>query len=160
MIDHCGGLRQAGSGSLGCTSAKAFQVNLVHSPYEHNNPRYLLLLATMGSKKKTKKGASQLPPVEPPPAVQDDDLMDDLFAQLDSKDQTVQAESAAVINEMSLNDAVDDAETKAKQDSKSRHKARMVCDFARNLRRSRFLINSPLGEKSCSFGGEIRPFRY
>ncbi|TCD69746.1 hypothetical protein EIP91_006513 [Steccherinum ochraceum] len=55
------------------------------------------------------------PVTSPPPPVppEDDELMDDLFAQLDSKDQNVQAESAAVINEM-------------QQDSKSRHKARQA----------------------------------
>lgn len=117
-------------------------------------------LTIMGSKKnKTKKITSQLPPIEQPPIAHDDDLMDDLFAQLDSQNQTVQAESAAVINEININSGVDDTEAKHKQDSKSRHKARMVCDHARNLRTDRCLINLLLGEESCSFSGEILPFR-
>ena len=63
-----------------------------------------------------------------PSEVQDDDLMDDLCSQLDSKDQNVQAESAAVITEMQVHQPVPDPRTK--QDSKSRHKARQVRTIA------------------------------
>ncbi len=37
-----------------------------------------------------------------PPEVDDDDLMNDLMAQLDSRDGTVRAESAAVLQDMTL----------------------------------------------------------
>ena len=61
----------------------------------------------------------------------DDDLMNDLLAQLDSRDQNVQMESAQVLNEMNLNEKADKIEaTTSKQDSKSRFKARQVCPFS------------------------------
>lgn len=60
------------------------------------------------------------------PVMDDDELMDDLLAQLDSKNKTVQAESATVINEMQLNDVANQIEKSSKTDSKSRHKARQV----------------------------------
>lgn len=56
----------------------------------------------------------------------DEDLMEDLMAQLDSKDKTVQEESATVLNEMQLNQVADQIEKSKKQDSKSRHQARQV----------------------------------
>lgn len=61
----------------------------------------------------------------------DEDLMDDLMAQLDSNDQTVQAESAVVLNEMQIKQAADTPPPATpKQDSKSRHKARQVRIYA------------------------------
>lgn len=59
----------------------------------------------------------------------DEELMDDLMAQLDSRDQTVQSESANVLNEMQINKQVDIAESLGqKQDPKSRYLARQVSD--------------------------------
>lgn len=56
----------------------------------------------------------------------DDDLMNELVAQLDSRDTTVQSESAAVLNQMQLNTQADAIETTGRQDAKSRFKARQV----------------------------------
>ncbi|KAJ7097970.1 cysteine proteinase [Mycena belliarum] len=56
----------------------------------------------------------------------DNELMDDLLAQLDSRDETVQQESANVINEMQINQTADASETASKQDPKSRFRARQV----------------------------------
>jgi hypothetical protein len=57
-----------------------------------------------GSKKnKLKKSQSPLKTTETPPQVlanDDDDLMNVLFAQLDSRNPTVQAESATIIKEI------------------------------------------------------------
>ncbi|PBK78104.1 cysteine proteinase [Armillaria solidipes] len=53
-------------------------------------------------KSKLRKAGNGLPPPPPPPEVDDDDLMNDLMAQLDSRDGTVRAESAAVLQDMTL----------------------------------------------------------
>ncbi|KAH8106703.1 hypothetical protein BXZ70DRAFT_1003623 [Cristinia sonorae] len=81
----------------------------------------------MGSKRNKIKKMLSPANSPPPPSVspEDDDLMDDLFAQLDSKDQTVQAESATVISEMQLNQTVN-LDSSGKQDSKARHRARQA----------------------------------
>ncbi|KAH9484293.1 OVARIAN TUMOR DOMAIN-containing deubiquitinating enzyme 5 [Psilocybe cubensis] len=78
-----------------------------------------------GSKKNRKKPISPLPPTE---IMNEDDseLMDDLLAQLDSRDQVVQAESASVLNEMNLNAQADSIEASSRQDAKSRFKARQA----------------------------------
>jgi hypothetical protein len=75
-----------------------------------------------GSKRaKLKKAFS--PPTPVPVANADDrELMDELMAQLDSKNQTVQIESATVLNAMQLNKQAG----QDKQDPKSRFKARQV----------------------------------
>jgi hypothetical protein len=69
-------------------------------------------------------------PDQPPPTDGDGELMDDLLAELDSRDKTVQHESANVLMEMQENqeNAVADKAQSAtkKQDSKSRHVARQV----------------------------------
>lgn len=57
---------------------------------------------------------------------EDDELMDDLLAQLDSRDQTVQSESATIINEMNLKQEAEKIESDSKLDPKSRFKARKV----------------------------------
>jgi OTU domain-containing protein 6 len=87
----------------------------------------------MGKKNKSKKvlppSHSNMPD-QPPPTEGDDELMDDLLAELDSRDKTVQHESANVLMEMQENqeNAVADKAQSAnkKQDSKSRHVARQV----------------------------------
>ncbi len=71
-----------------------------------------------------------LSPETPPPPEQtldDEELMDDLLAQLDSKDKTVQGVSATVINDMQLGQVADQIDKSQKQDSRSRHRARQVC---------------------------------
>ena len=67
------------------------------------------------------------PPAAAESALNDDDLMDDLMAQLDSKDEAAKSETATVVAEMQPDKVVEQAETAPKQDSKSRHKARQVC---------------------------------
>ena len=66
--------------------------------------------------------------VEPPlpPVVDDGDLMDDLFAQLDSKDKAAQETPAEILKDASIDSAADNLEKESKKDSKARHKARQV----------------------------------
>ncbi|KAI3610848.1 amidohydrolase family protein [Moniliophthora roreri] len=79
----------------------------------------------MGSKKNKLKKVfspqSKSPP--PPPLAQDDDLMDDLLAQLDSRDQAVRQESANVIREVQH---TAEEQVYRQQDSKSRYQARQA----------------------------------
>lgn len=84
-----------------------------------------------GSKKNRKK------PISPPPAImnEDSELMDDLLAQLDSRDQVVQTESANVLNEMNLNAQADSIEASSRQDAKSRFKARQVSALLKGIHR-------------------------
>jgi OTU domain-containing protein 6 len=81
-----------------------------------------------GNKKnKSKKTASRLP--TPPPIANDDevDLMNDLLDQLDARDQSVQIESAKVLNEMNLKEQAEQLEVTSKKSSaKDRFKARQV----------------------------------
>ncbi|KAK7014903.1 OTU domain-containing protein 6B [Favolaschia claudopus] len=78
----------------------------------------------MGKKSKLKKALNVLP--DPPPPDDDDGLVDDLLAQLDSRDQVVAQESATVLNEMQLNQQAEQLETSSKQDAKSRFNARQA----------------------------------
>lgn len=55
-----------------------------------------------------------------------DELMNDLLTQLHSRDETVQSESANVLNEMQLNQQANEIETSGKQSAKSRFQARQV----------------------------------
>lgn len=66
---------------------------------------------------------------QPKSAAEDDDLVNDLLAQLDSRDGDVQKESAQVLKEMQMEQHADrmEASPPAKQDAKSRYKARQVC---------------------------------
>ncbi|KAI0646983.1 cysteine proteinase [Trametes meyenii] len=81
----------------------------------------------MGAKKKIKKIISPPPPAPTADTtVDDDDLMDDLLAQLDSKDESVKQESATVLNEMQIEKVADQLESAPKKDSKARHKARQA----------------------------------
>jgi hypothetical protein len=52
--------------------------------------------------------------------------MDQLLAQLDSRDETVKQESANVLNDMQLNQQAEQVEPTSKQDPKSRFRARQV----------------------------------
>ncbi|KAK0503216.1 hypothetical protein EDD18DRAFT_1064242 [Armillaria luteobubalina] len=77
-------------------------------------------------KSKLKKAGNGLPPPPPPPEVDDDDLMNDLMAQLDSRDGTVRAESAAVLQDMALEkDIVKEEKSQGKR-SKDRFKERQA----------------------------------
>jgi len=83
-----------------------------------------------GSKRaRLKKALSPTPAnsVHESAAMDDDELMDDLMAQLESKDPDVQAESAAVLNDMSIKKAADTPPPATpKQYSKARHQARQA----------------------------------
>lgn len=58
----------------------------------------------------------------------DDELLDDLFAQLDSTNRTVQNVSAEVINDIHLSQLQEKKESrKLKKDSKTRFLERQVC---------------------------------
>ncbi|KAI0637043.1 cysteine proteinase [Trametes polyzona] len=78
---------------------------------------------------KKNKLKKMLSPPTPPPAdtmVDDDELMDDLLAQLDSRDESTRKESATVLNEMQIGEVADKLESAPKKDSKARHKARQA----------------------------------
>ena len=64
------------------------------------------------------------PPDEP--AVDDDELMNDLIAQLDSKDTNVQSESAEVLKDMQTNQQNFVQDVSKKRGSRSRHQERQV----------------------------------
>ncbi|KAG6818153.1 hypothetical protein H0H87_000058 [Tephrocybe sp. NHM501043] len=73
--------------------------------------------------KKNKQKKPLAPPQNLPTPPVDEDLMDDLFAELDSRDQAVQAESAAGIQEVQTKQA-ERTDARSGQDAKSRFKAR------------------------------------
>ncbi|KAF9005609.1 hypothetical protein BDQ17DRAFT_1240107 [Cyathus striatus] len=75
---------------------------------------------------KVKKPPPSYPDPPLPPMDQDEDLVNDLLAQLDSRDRVVQKESANVLNQMQLNKQADDWDSQPKQDAKSRFKARQA----------------------------------
>ena len=83
-------------------------------------------MAPKKAKSKLKKMLS--PQTSPPQAdlVDDDALMDDLMAQLDSRDQTVCRETATVLQEMQVNQAAEELDSAPKKDSKARFKARQA----------------------------------
>lgn len=79
----------------------------------------------MGSKRnKLKKALSPSNPSPPPPA-EDDGLLDELYAQLDSKSPAVQSEAAVVLEQVKSNEA-HELENDPKQDSRTRFEARQV----------------------------------
>jgi OTU domain-containing protein 6 len=90
----------------------------------------------MGNGSKRQKLKKVLSPVSgrssnatsPPPAdEEDEDLMDQLMAELDSKDQATQAEAATVLNEITETRSHDNSPTAIPtNDSKARYKARQV----------------------------------
>lgn len=83
--------------------------------------------------KKNKSKKSVTPPqlaLQPSEDTRDDDaLMEDLLAQLDSKDQVVRQESATVLQGMKVNEVANDLHNAPKKDSKARFKARQVKSF-------------------------------
>ncbi|KZT26244.1 OTU-domain-containing protein [Neolentinus lepideus HHB14362 ss-1] len=85
----------------------------------------------MGAKRnKNKKALSPTPkkietyPVQLESDMADDDLMDQLMAHLDSNDQSIQMESAAVLNEIQVTEAAQSP--LSKKDPKSRYQARQT----------------------------------
>lgn len=88
----------------------------------------------MGGKRKKVKDilSSSLNPQPPASTVEDDELLDDLIAQLDSNDKTVQDTSAEVIKDIHRSQLQETRETrKLKKDSKTRFLERQVCIFHR-----------------------------
>ena len=80
----------------------------------------------MGGKRKKLKDIVSPPQTTPPPAA-DDELLDDLLAQLDSNDKTVQNVSAEVINDIQLSQLQEQKEPqKLKKASKTRFLERQV----------------------------------
>ena len=85
----------------------------------------------MGGKRKKLKDIVSPPQTTPPPAA-DDELLDDLLAQLDSNDKTVQNVSAEVINDIQLSQLQEQKEPqKLKKASKTRFLERQVRMFLR-----------------------------
>ncbi|KAF9480123.1 cysteine proteinase [Pholiota conissans] len=80
----------------------------------------------MGKRNKPKKAPHQITLPEPTMNQDDDDLMNELLAQLDSNDTTVQTESAHLLNDMDLNNLATKMEASEKKDAKSRFKARQA----------------------------------
>lgn len=107
----------------------------------------------MGGKRKKVKNILSLSPttLPPAPAVQDDDLLDDLIAQLDSNDRTVQNVSAEVINDIQLSQLEENKETqKRKKHSKTRFLERQVCMTPR-FSRARTTPSSRHGKSQILF---------
>ncbi|KAI1795944.1 cysteine proteinase [Ganoderma leucocontextum] len=79
-------------------------------------------------KSKVKKMLSPSQPAPPPSEdlVDDDALMDDLLAQMDSKDEVVRQESATVFNDMNVQEVANDLDNAPKKDGKARFKARQA----------------------------------
>ncbi|KAJ6547516.1 hypothetical protein B0H19DRAFT_1166076 [Mycena capillaripes] len=97
----------------------------------------------MGKKNKLKKAVDIFPHMSPP-ADDDDGLVDDLLAQLDSRDETVQQESANVLHDMELNKLADQIDGSSKQDAKSRFKARQARKAATLAQN--FAVDDPAAE--------------
>jgi len=95
-----------------------------------------------GSKRKLKK--KTIPP--PPVTNQDDeDLMNDLLAQLDSRDETVRTKLATINEMMNLNEQAD---ANGRQDPKNRFKARLV--RPRHLSNHHIIYMIPGQKSSCA----------
>lgn len=108
----------------------------------------------MAQKKKKSKKSQPLPELSPSEMNKDDDdLMNDLLAQLDSRDQNVQQQSANLLNDMDLNAKAVQIETQPKQDAKSRFKARQVINLISNITQFNYSFHQTyVGEKGCSPG--------
>ncbi|THH12749.1 hypothetical protein EW146_g7402 [Bondarzewia mesenterica] len=79
----------------------------------------------MGSKRNKVKKFFSPSPSDTLPQADNTELMDDLLAHLDSKDQAVQQESATVLNEMQINEVVKDR-SNGKSKSRDRFKERQA----------------------------------
>ncbi|OSD01585.1 cysteine proteinase [Trametes coccinea BRFM310] len=80
----------------------------------------------MAKKNKLKKMLSPPTPAPVETTMDDDELMDDLLAQLESRDDSVKKESANVLNEMQIDKVADQLESAPKKDPKARYKARQA----------------------------------
>ncbi len=80
----------------------------------------------MAKKTRGKSKATTTTPLPPTMEPEGGTLVDDLLAQLDSRNQTVQQESAKVLNEMDLDKKAEEIEGKSKQSAKDRFQARKV----------------------------------
>lgn len=78
------------------------------------------------NKNRSKIGPSAPLPVVPVVDPGDDDLVNDLLVQLDSRDQTVKEESAAVLNEIHQEKQAEKLQAKPKQSAKDRFQARLA----------------------------------
>ncbi|KAM5535222.1 hypothetical protein V8D89_011158 [Ganoderma adspersum] len=76
------------------------------------------------AQKKSKSKKTVTPP--PEDLVDDDALMNDLLAQLDSKDEVVRQESATVLKEMKVDELANELDSAPKKDNKARFKARQA----------------------------------
>src|SRR5258707_234620 len=86
----------------------------------------------MGGKRRKFKDIINPPQNAPPPVGEEDELLDDLLAQLDSNDKTVQNVSAEVINDIQLPQPQEkEGPRKLKKDSKTRFLERQVRIFLR-----------------------------
>ncbi len=86
------------------------------------------------AQKKSKSKKTVTPPQpatsSPEDLIDDDALMDDLFAQLDSKNEVVRQESATVLKEMNVDQVANDLDNAPKKDNRAKFKARQVCSLA------------------------------
>ena len=86
------------------------------------------------AKKKGKSGKTPVRSPTPPPIADDDDndLVNQLLEQLDGRDAppAVQAESAALLNEMDLNKQAEKLEALPKVTAKDRYKARQASTWS------------------------------
>lgn len=84
----------------------------------------------MAKKKKAAAPPAMTPPIPILDNAEDEDLMNDLLAQLDSKDNSMDTESAKVLNDMELNKQADnidrDNANGKRKDPKGRFIARQV----------------------------------
>ena len=112
-------------------------------------------------KNKSKKTVAPPQPAPPPPEhlMDDDALMDDLLAQLDSKDEVVRHESATVLQEMKVNEVANDLDNAPKKDRKARFKARQVGSFHKVVAVKRVLKHGYIGEEGGGASGQLRSKR-
>lgn len=80
----------------------------------------------MAKKTKGKNKGNAATPLPLAMEPEESTLMDDLLEQLDSRDQTVQQESAKVLNAMVLDEKAEEIEGRPKQTAKDRFQARQV----------------------------------
>ncbi len=116
---------------IDCTIVRYRHISLsprskLHKPYPLTSYQLRTSLHMGAKKNKLKRMLSPTTPPPVEPSADDDELMDDLFAQLDSRDGAVRHESATVLNEMQIDKVADQLESVPKKDGKARHKARQV----------------------------------
>lgn len=110
-----------------------------------------VVLHRMAKKTKAKAKGTAATPLPLAMEPEDKTLVDDLLVQLDSRDQTVQQESARVLNEMALDERAGEIEGRPKQTAKDRFQARQVSPVL-------VLANFELkivGQESCCSSSEF-----